>query len=116
MELELYAPVPDGYELVGFRAPKSNEDFVTVNAEIVHMGDLQGGSSDPNQPRLIVRKIKPRIKRSFRVDVLDEESRHLNRGETGIDHDSDTFTNAEDFKTFSKYTPCIVTELPVENE
>lgn len=112
MELELYAPVPDGYELVGFRAPKSGETYLHIDGDIITAFNDYGSFV----ARVILRKIKPRIKRSFRVDVLDEESRHLNRGETGIDHDSDTFTNAEDFKTFSKYTPCIVTELPVDGD
>lgn len=111
MELELYAPVPDGYELVGFRAPYDEELFVEVNGVVrIALGN--------SNIRMIVREIKPRIKRSFRVDVLDEEDRHLKSEEFGLDNYGGLFIykGASGVYSTGSYTPCIVTELPVENE
>jgi hypothetical protein len=113
MELELYAPIPDGYELVGFRLPKEGEVYINS------FGEPEVASVAFTVSRcMIVRKIKPRIKRSFRVDVLDEPDRKLNPGEYGLNEEELLFRwifNTRDATT-KNYTPCIVTELPVDGE
>lgn len=114
MELELYAKVPDGYELVGLRRWLAKEDFVDIDG-VVENVDFPGCV---DEIRMIVRKIKPRIKRSFRVDVLDEPDRLIRDGEAGawINREGDFCLRKQNGYFDGTYIPCIVTELEVPDE
>lgn len=117
-DLELYAPVPDGYRLKGMRSVREGDFWLSlVDGSVKGPADVpvkrQDEVNSPDIIRMIVEKIKPKIKRSFRVDVLDERERALKDGESGIDRNGwfHTFNNRG---TVSVFTPCIVTELEVE--
>lgn len=101
MELELYAPIPDGYELVA----DGKVYKVTRNGL-------------KSEVRMIGRKINPRIKRSFRVDVLDEPDRLIRDGEAGawINREGDFCLRKQNGYFDGTYIPCIVTELEVPDE
>lgn len=111
-ELELYAPVPEGYRLVGFREVRPHEFYLVRNGEIDQNGDLPWSV---HHPRMIIEKIKPKIIQRFDVQVTDEV-RPIKGGELGWNAERKVFMDYRCWPSGSgsEFNICIVTEIEVE--
>lgn len=96
--------------------PTPNEAWLMDNGvDLVTPGVRWYEPEGVDKRRLIYRKKKAKFSRSFRVDVLNEEPRCLQPGETGINPGGAMYMHPASACGVSGgfYTPCVFTDVPV---